>query len=360
VLAGIHGLLVEISLVESELLECAMEIRVLTGIHGLFVEVSSMESELLECAMEIRVFPAIHELLVEISSMESELLECAKEIKAQQEEERCAKKASQKLAAQLRREAEKARRQLKLKATPAPEPTPTPEPEPTPAPEPEPTPAPEPEPTPDARRLWVIAQVEARKRRQAEEDATVQAIADHLTEKVFSRSSNPAFKFRNENSSSPPWFVERYLQERLGISAFNLEEKDGEYRLVCTISSTIVPGKTSRILSRYTNLETIVAWLDLQALSDACDILLNHVSVDTLEGVAQCAAVIHDAFESIRYNPVFKTLKLKELDKVDGYGLDTFSITPVGKRRCMWCSSIQLVVWFLIGKIDALASPQAC
>jgi hypothetical protein len=60
---------------------------------------------------------------------------------------------------------------------------------------------------------------------------------------------------------------------------------------------------------------------------------------------------------------VFKTLKLKEINKVDGYGLeslDTFSITPVGKRRCMWCSSIQLVVWFLIGKIDALASPQAC
>jgi hypothetical protein len=215
------------------------------------------------------------------------------------------------------------------------------------------------------KRLHVMAQVEAARKKQNEEKSLLreqmtelQTLSEFLTAKIFSKSNKPEFVFRNKDTHSLPMLVGWYLQERLGFNSFLLEKENEEFRLICPVPSYVL-GQEFEIVSRYTNLETIVTWLDQQKFADECDRVFGYDSLEDKGDLGMAASITHGIFLSILKNPVFQKLQLRNLPHVDCFDLSIYAITPIGKRNYVKCSTIQLVLWFLMGKIHVLAGEPA-
>jgi hypothetical protein len=231
---------------------------------------------------------------------------------------------------------------------------------------------------PNLRAQAVKAMVEAKKKQMAEDkevDALIKLLATQatqldasglngqarragefagfLTSKIFSSEQLCFLKFEQSSTEIPTGLLVRFhKEERIGTKGFRLEHVAGQYRLSCFLYK----GEKVPFSSPLTTLETIVSWLDRQDFVDACnDYFEYEVTGPCIETNARDIAT---EFAIIRGDPAFAKLRMREHGKIDCFDLDVYELTArnsSGQKKVLTCSTIQLVVWFLLGKIHALA-----
>jgi hypothetical protein len=126
------------------------------------------------------------------------------------------------------------------------------------------------------------------------------------------------------------------------------------FRLTCRVSTA------KEFSSPLVDLEDLVAWLDQPAFTEACTDMFGYAVDDPL--VTDHAAEIYDVWLSIRDDAAFGTLRLREIGMVDCFELPAFEITALeedGAEHPLQCSMVQLVLWYAMGKIHALAQTHA-
>jgi hypothetical protein len=211
---------------------------------------------------------------------------------------------------------------------------------------------------PESRRLCAIALVEAKKK-EREQTKRTQAFVELMLTKVFTRGQLRSLKFTPFTEVPTALLVRFYMEERIGTNGFRMQVSplhNGQYRLTCFLDTE----KRAPFSSPFVELEDITSWLDRQDFADAC---LDMFGYD-VEGpcITKNARDIYNAFQSVSDEEVFATLRLRELWRTDCFDLETFEITAVdtkGAMRDIKCSMIQLVVWYALGKVHALASTHA-
>ena len=208
---------------------------------------------------------------------------------------------------------------------------------------------------PETRRLCAIALVEA-KRKERERARRAEALMTLALTKVFVRGYHELlnFSFTSFTGFSTGLLVRFYLEERIGTNGFRIQlhPPTGQFRLTCFLDA----DKKAPFSSPFAGLEDIAAWLDRQDFVDACIDLFGY----DVEGpcIAKNARDIYDLFQSIQDEWVFDAISLRETDQVDCFNLSAFEITVLdtrGRPLHMRCSTIQLVVWYALGKLHALA-----
>ena len=170
-----------------------------------------------------------------------------------------------------------------------------------------------------------------------------------VTNKVFRLTSDPAHKFLTGGKFDPHNLVQLMAEERVG-SVFTLIEssKKGMYKLVSHIAFM---GTAVLHESPLATLETIVKWLEQEEFTKVCDNLFGpHHMKD--EGIT---TAVTDMFATVVKHPAFNVLRLTTIELTDGFGMPMHTLTyPDGRIEPY--STIQLIVWFFIGKIIDLAS----
>lgn len=149
-----------------------------------------------------------------------------------------------------------------------------------------------------------------------------------------------------------------YVLECFGQSSWKLEEADEKFRLVLRREFPDT-GKVISKASPYVSGKDIVFWVErpefvttMHAVFEFKPLLVDEHTTDT----------INNAFERIRANHALKTLRLRVSARKDAFGLSMRQITLKDKST-MTFSLVKLIIWFYMGKIEAMAgtvSPAAC
>ena len=202
---------------------------------------------------------------------------------------------------------------------------------------------------PEMRKQVAIALVEAKKK-EREQGRRVNVFTTFMTERVFIRGQLPGLRFTPFVGVSTRLLVRFYLEERVGTNGFRIQHRAGLYRLTCFTDAK------AQFASQFTSLEDIVSWLDRADFAKACQDFFGYDVIGPC--IDTNALDIAAVFQTIKDEPAFTQLKLRDHGKVDCFNLTMYDITaldPRGMDRMFSCSTIQLVVWFALGKIRALA-----
>ena len=148
--------------------------------------------------------------------------------------------------------------------------------------------------------------------------------------------------------------VELYLMDRMGPTRdIQLEHSHKGCRIVFTF-----PDQTHG--TRWTNLQTIVTWLDQEFFCKACWEIFQTEPLPDGDVKSEYRQDLMDEFAEIETKDAFQRLELKPYDMVDSFGVDTYKIMTrcdkSGHFITIPCSVVQLLLWNRMGKVDVLAS----
>lgn len=147
-----------------------------------------------------------------------------------------------------------------------------------------------------------------------------------------------------------PALLGLYVLECFGSESWQLKQADDKFLLVV---DRVFGAKRTPVYyqSPSVSAHDIVFWAEKVDFVKGSEFLFKHTPMPADERVA---ATIINAFELIRENWAFETLKLRKADLKDDYGLAMQQITLVDKS-VMTMTVLKLIIWFRQGRIRAMA-----
>jgi hypothetical protein len=146
-----------------------------------------------------------------------------------------------------------------------------------------------------------------------------------------------------------PAFLTLYVLECFGMKSWKLEQVNDKYRLVLDRSEdgTIINYSSSLVRSN-----DIVLWVERDEFVKSSQTVFKYTPVPKEE---RFATMILKSFGNIRLDKRFEILELCDATELDHYGLAMQKIT-LKDKTVLTCSMVKLIVWFNLGKIDAMAT----
>ena len=155
-----------------------------------------------------------------------------------------------------------------------------------------------------------------------------------------------------------PAILGLYVLECFGESSWKLEQADKKFRLVLRREYPKT-GKVITKASPFVSGKDIVFWIERPEFVTATKAVFEFRPFLADELMANTIA---NAFERIRKSSAFQTLRLRVSARKDAFGLSMRQIT-LKDGSAMSFSLVKLIIWFYMGKIEAMAgtsSPQSC